>query len=348
VTSAFLADHLELSSTGAPLAWSPIYQQGWVPVFYRTVTSIDTLPTGYRLHLDVPLRSTVRVRDAAMVYKEFGYLAESGIEHLSVSNTVPWTSAWATNQRVAIDLAHVKNCWVRDVKSFASPWSALDATARGRHLQSCGVEVAASRLVTVDGCDFEKAENRGGGGNGYLYWLSLSNEVLVRDSRGIDGRHNFTVGGTGLAGSGHVFLRDASQGALGQNGATASTYQSFSDFHNYLVTASLIDSCTLADGWIAPHQGGDFGQTSTESVFWNDRGGGLLASYQFGWGYVAGTNDLAVHTALADPVTSSIGFLDGDQVDFTAPVDLVECAGGAVAPASLYQDQLARRRGTSP
>jgi hypothetical protein len=349
VTSAFLADHLELSTTGTPLAWNSVYQDAWTPVFYRSITSIDTLAHGYRIHLDVPLRSPALTRDNAMVYREFGYLSESGVEHLSLSNTVPWTDAWATDQRVLLDFAHVKNCWALDVHSFASPWSALDATARGHHVQSCGIEVGASRLVTIDSCDFENAENRGGGGNGYLYWISLSNEVLVHDSAGINGRHNFTCGGTGFAGSGNVFLRVTSKGALGQNSATGSTYQSFSDFHNYLQTANLIDDSTLVDGWIAPHQGGDFGQTSTQSVFWNDRGGGLLASYQFDWGYVVGVNDLSLHTALSDPVTNSIGFLSGDQVDFTAPEDLVECGGGAtVDPPSLYEDQLARRHGLVP
>ena len=40
------------------------------------------------------------------------------------------------------------------------------------------------------------------------------------------------------------------------------------------------------------------GHSVTESVFWNSTGGGYLASWQYGWGYVIGTLDLTLFTGL--------------------------------------------------
>ena len=72
----------------------------------------------------------------------------------------------------------------------------------------------------------------------------------------------------------------------------------------------------------------------------------MLDSYQFGWGYVIAPNDLQLHVALDDPALARYDYLaQGSQAQYTAPADFVECDGALpVAPDSLYEDQLARRR----
>ena len=79
------------------------------------------------------------------------------------------------------------------------------------------------------------------------------------------------------------------------------------------------------------------GHTATESVFWNLQGTGTLTSYQFGRGYVVGTDVAEVLTEVFDVYESAR----------TAPEDFTEGLGQAATlePASLYEDQKMRRTG---
>ena len=135
-------------------------------------------------------------------------------------------------------LEDVKDAWVRHVASFASPY----APAAGYHLQNGGLDVLESKRVTVTDTTLEKAQNRGDGGSGYLYEVYTSNEVLIRDSEGVAGRHNF-IQNWDFGTTGCVFLRDRSAEGLAfaaiddkypQNGT--------SEFHHSLAMACLIDS----------------------------------------------------------------------------------------------------------
>ena len=82
--------------------------------------------------------------------------------------------------------------------------------------------------------------------------------------------------------------------------------------------------------------------TSTQCVFWNNSGKGSLRSYQYGWGYVIGTQGLDVRTA-ADDAPGAPGTSGADEG--TAPYDYLEHADARPSVASLYEDQLARRLG---
>ena len=170
----------------------------WQSFFRRTVVAVDTSRTPHRVTLDVPLRYPAKLRDGASLRVETGYIAECGIENLGIANAVAWDDAWSQAQVHAIEFQGAKDCWVRNVKTFVSPHPDAD----GYHLQNGGIRVLASKRLTVADCDFEKAQNRGGGGCGYLYEILQSSEILIRDCVGRDGRHNFIQNwGFGTTGS---------------------------------------------------------------------------------------------------------------------------------------------------
>lgn len=131
-------------------------------------------------------------------------------------------------------------------------------------------------------------------------------------------------------------LRDAS-------GSSASSgLPGLSELHHSLATANLVDQSVLDDGWGAVNRG-DYssgaGHSGTQSVVWNASGTGVVRSRQFGHGYVIGAApELLLET--------SLGGLDASG---TEPEDWVEGPGevGALTPASLHEDQRARRLGRS-
>lgn len=328
ITDGYVAEH------GMTGTWTEFVGQ-WKAIFRRTVTAVD-LATGV-VTFDVPLRSEVPVRHGASVRETTGALGEVAVEGLSVSNVNDWDLAWDTNQVAVLMMSGVRDGWIRDVVSFES---ALSTDGRGRHLMSGGIRVVDSVRVTVAESSMEYAQNRGGGGNGYLFEVSRSNEVLFRDDLARAGRHNF-IQNWDFGTSGIVWLRTFSADGEGFPGTTeVFGYPAYSEFHHSLATANLIDASVAPDGWQAVNrqdESSGAGHTATETVFWNFTGG-YLRSLQYGDGYVVGTDGADVHVDPAEPDL----FRPGEG---TAPQDFTEGLGAAdtLVPASLYEDQLARR-----
>ena len=235
-------------------------------------------------------------------------------------------------------IAHAKNCWVRDVSSFVPVGAGYgDKYA----LYDKGIHLHLSKRITLQNCEFRHAQRRDGGGHGYLYELGGCNDVLLKDCRGIGGRHNFSS--NWFFGSvGNVFLR-----CLSQDGTLSDWNNNLgpSDFHHSLAMANLIDSCQIDDGWYALNRGGmsgGAGHTATETVFWNCSGSGEVRSAQFGWGYLIGmASTLKVVTAVD---LSQPNWLEKQYVG-TEPFDFVDGRGrGAeLVPQSIYEDQLKLR-----
>ena len=206
------------------------------------------------------------------------------------------------------------------------------------HLQSGGVLIDESRRVTVTDTTMEYAQNRGGGGNGYLFEIKRSDEVLIQQSVGRAGRHNF-IQNWDFGSTGNVFLETLSE--MGESWTDSSGWFApvgLSEYHHALAMANLVDSSVAHDGWAAKNRMGwssGAGHTSTECVFWNMSGDGQLVSLQYGRGYVIGTQDLSVRTDVLD-------FYDSEG---TAPEDWVEGLdeGDTLWPPSLYREQLRRR-----
>lgn len=331
ITPDFVAEH------GMEGTWGP-FNDAWQVFFWRTVVAVDA--GAGTLELDVPLRYPARLRDAASVRRVTGLVREVAVEDVGIANAVGWDQAWAQDQVHAIAMIGVKDAWIRGVRSFVSPGAPARGPGALRHLQSSGITVNSSKRVTLDAINLELAQHRGGGGNGYLFEVVQSSEVLVRDCVGRAGRHNF-IQNWGFGATGIVWLRvHSSEGKavavqLGEIGLPA-----LSEFHHSLATANLVDHSVLDDGWGAVNRG-DYssgaGHSATQSVVWNASGSGMVRSLQFGHGYVIGPSPTLT-------VQTSLGGLDASG---TAPEDWVEGPGqvGTLEPASLYEDQLARRLG---
>lgn len=322
VTPAFVEEH-------AMTGYWMVFNDAWQPFFRRTVVAID----GDLVTLDVPLRYPAKIRDAASLRRTRGWLREVGLEALGIANAGDPDEAWAESQVFAVAFEGVADGWVRDVASFESP-GATD----GAHLASGGLSIRASERVTVEDTHLAAAQNLGPGGNGYLFEVRTSSELLFRDCSGVDGRHAF-ITNWGFGTSGVVWLRVRTAGGRSlpmRTGGIATV--GLSDYHHSLATANLVDSCVLDDGWSATNRLGfssGAGHGATQSVFWNATGAGQIRSLQWGWGYVVGTGpELSVTTEDA-PL---------EQLD-TEPFDWVEGLGRAadLEPPSLYEDQLARR-----
>ncbi len=311
----------------------------WRPFYRRTVTAVDV--GAGTLTIDVPLRYPLLVRDQASVVRVEGGLREVGVIGLALSDATDWASAWANNQTHVLRLFNVEDAIVSDVATWSSPEArGRDGAAAGYHLQSSGVLVEASRRVTVSDSAFGFAQHRGVGGNGYLFEVRQSNEVLFSNNVGEAGRHNF-IQNWDFGTSGCVFLRNRSLSAESFTSATDDRgLPAASETHHALATANLFDSNEIGDAWktvnrLAESSGA--GHTATESVYWNNVGEGAITSFQYGRGYVIGTTGLAVNTEVLD-IYESLG---------TSPEDWTEGlgAGGTLEPASLYEDQRARRLG---
>ncbi len=326
ITDEFREEH------GMLATWQA-FNDTWQPFFRRQVVAVDTAVTPHLVTVDVPLRYTAKTRDAATIRREPGWLSEVGVEGLGLANAVDWDAAWELNQVHALELIGVKDSWVTGVQSFEPEGG------DGYHLQSGGLLIKHAKRVTVADSELGYPQHRGGGGNGYLFEVRQSSEVLFKDCTARSGRHNF-IQNWGFGATGIVWLRVQSIGS-----ATVVfkqfpdiTAKALSEFHHSLATACLIDDSLIEDGWGALNRNqwsSGAGLTTTETVFWNTAGAGELKSMQYGWGYVIGTGpDISLDTGLS-----------GASGKGTAPEDWVEGAGqGALLePSSLFEDQLERR-----
>lgn len=325
ITKEFVAEH------GMEGVWTAF--NGDFQTFFRAkVLSVDTSSAPHKVVLDVPIRYRAKTRDGASLVKETGYLHEVGVEHLAVHNAVTWEQAWAENQVNVLTMRGVTDGWIDDVHSVAMPGNEY-------HLRSSGITIASSKRVSVLRSSMQKPQNRGSGGNGYLFEVSQTNEVLFADDEAYEGRHNF-IQNWGFGNSGTVFLRCTSVGSTMMSliGGVLTPEPAMSEHHHSLAMATLVDSSRLDDGFGFENRG-DYsigaGHTATESVVWNATGTGKVRSQQFGWGYVIGTApEIQVETAVETKTGSG-----------TAPEDVVEGLGQAATlyPSSLYEDQRARR-----
>ncbi len=332
ITDAFVAEH------GMIGTWR-VFNGDWQPFFRRQVEAIEPGAPGEpdRIVLDLPIRYPALLRDGASLRVETGYLRECGVSGLGFADATDRAAAWAQNQVHVLEMRHVADCWIRDVASFPSPGS--DDLVRGEpaHLQSGGILVRDSKRVTVEDSRMENAQHRGGGGNGYLFEVRTSSEVLFQDLVGRNGRHNF-IQNWGFGTSGWVLHRVHSEGGEALFHPDLPGLPGASEFHHSLAMANLVDASTFHDAFQAinrGHESSGAGHSATQTVLWSTAGPGYVRSAQVGHGYVIGTAPtLTVWTHPAQP--------GGEE---TAPEDWVEGLGlgGLLEPQSLYEDQLERR-----
>lgn len=336
ITPEFIEEH------GMTGTWEA-FNDTWQPFFRRAVKAVDRSAKPHRVTLDVPLRYPVKTRDKASLRRMTGYLREVGVERLGLSNATTWDAAWSSSQVHVLELLGVDNGWVQEVRSFASPLAPKEGDGANAHLMSSGIAVMSSKRVTVADSAMGHAMHRGDGGNGYLFEMRQSSELLFRDCEATAGRHNF-IQNWGFGTTGSVWLRVKSaegRSLLKKDSHLGTT--GYSEFHHSLATANLIDASIFDDGVSIVNRNSEStgaGHTGTQNVLWNTRGKGVLRSLQVGMGYVIGTEGVEVITSSDAPL---VGF-------GTAPDDFVEGveAAGTLSPPSLYGDQLKRRLSTTP
>jgi hypothetical protein len=299
----------------------------WQPFEWREVVRVS--PSG-EVELDVPVRSPLLLRDRASLRAVRAPVHDVGVEDLSFTNAIDPGAAYAMNQVHVLSFTGVVDGFIRRVASFSPDG--------GAHVQSGGVLVLQSKRVTVDDVALGRVQHRGSGGNGYLFEVRQSSDVLFRDCVAREGRHNF-IQNWGFGTTGVVWLRVRSSDgfATAMPGGTQGGV-GYSEFHHSLATANLVDSSRFDDGFSVVNRRQEStgaGHTGTQNVLWNVSGAGLVRSMQWGWGAVVGTEGVQV-------ALDEFFIAEG-----TAPVDLLEGfdAGARLEPRSLYEDQLRRRLG---
>lgn len=329
LTQRFI-DDVEMTGKWQPTQASP----GRTPVFFRRIVAVQ--PKAGVLVVDVPLRYPLLLVDNARVVRvRAAVVREVGVEDFSIGMLrhpdsrlaeEDWgrageegAAAYDVHNATAVLFTQTEHCWARRLGTYAP--AANDCLV---HLSSNGIKVTQSRFVTIEQCSMAYPHYRGGGGNGYLYCLN-GQETLVRGCRAVGGRHNFDFGT--MAASGNVVTRcETVDGKLA------------SDFHMFLSMGNLLDNVTCDGDFLEARHvrpwGGTpiHGVTTTQSVFWNTCGKRysrerdiLVYSHQVGEGYVIGTRGPACAVDSSD-------FVEG------------EARGDTLVPASLYEDQVERRR----
>jgi hypothetical protein len=128
---------------------------------------------GDRLRLDVPLRDDFA--GAGPRLYRWTPLRGFGIEHLTVEDGNEIADTEAANTFKGVQLDGVLEGWIWDVHF--------------RDNTSIPLSVGRSRRVVVSECLFDGARHVGGGGNGYLPELYMSDDCLVEYCTSVNGRH---------------------------------------------------------------------------------------------------------------------------------------------------------------
>ena len=188
-------------------------------IFQRTVVSIDTDPSRPTVTIDVPIRYPLLTRDSADIRRESGLMTECGIARLSLSSAVGWDDAWSNDRSHVLGFKNAQDCWASDLAS----WTGL-AGDETHHLQSGGILVDDSRRITITSTTMEHAQNRGGGGNGYLFEIMQSDEILIHGSVGRAGRHNF-IQNWDFGSTGNVFTTTVAESDSASSDLTVPRYK---------------------------------------------------------------------------------------------------------------------------
>jgi hypothetical protein len=302
--------------------------------YLRKIANID----GNTITIDHPVTHILKRRDNPYVMT-IGYMAEEiGVEDLSIGFSTPADypkyheapfnryvgSKAAYHAARAICFGNVVNGWIKNVRSY-SPDN------NGVHLHSRGIVLRSSKWITVKDCYMAHPAHRGGGGNGYLYVIKMSNNCLLINCTAHAGRTNF-------------LFHDTSSGNVISGGESIKSFFANNPHHS-LSNANLIENMQITSEydkkrvWDIANRGtmsGGAGYTGTDNVFWriNIISPGYKirseqASANNGKGYVIG----------ATAVDGSTG---------TQGSEWREGIGqeASLSPVSLYQEQLNLRLGT--
>ncbi len=317
--------------------------------------------------IDIPTRYSLKTRDHARVVKlpvSALPLTEVGLEKFGIGNVQhPGAAGWGENdydtagtaaydchQSYAISFTGVADSWVRSVSSFAP-----DGNTSTAHYLSNGLRFDFCRTNMVADCVFQRPQYGGGGGNGYAFRLEDSSDTLFQDCTASFTRHGYLL--SEMATTGNVIYRCIDRETARYTGPDGSIVAEGrgSEHHAHFSHSNLVDSNTADSSlFLAVYR--PFGTapkhdlTASQTVFWNTQGRGdqqwegatgdvVVASQQYGWGYVIGTR------GTRNAVDVSVYYGANTSASKTAPIDFVEGAGLSddLEPSSLYEDQVSRR-----
>ncbi len=268
-----------------------------------------------------PLRYPLHVRYGAHVFPA-AFLQEVGIENFSIgfAKGDGVGGMASTNRAAAIYMNDVMNGWVRGVKSY-------QRDENSAHLQSYGITLRACKWITVQDCSMQDPQNKGVGGNGYLYNPVTSDAILFRRCRASGGRHNFA-------------LHYSSSGCVITDSYSA---YSRSDFHQFLSTENLFDNFTLEGDSLTAGNRGDKSQgawwTTAKATLWNLKGSGAVYLNSWHRGYLIGVAPgIRVGTGTQN-ILQDYGDTYLPELQWVEPGP----EGEALDPPSLYEFQLKER-----
>ncbi len=331
-----------------------MYQREIVAIDRQRKTITVDIPTRYRLRRSYP----------SVVYKIKPPIEEVGIEDLAFAmKEVPnMNDDHDIHGSHLLFFKNALNCWVRNVQTYPPPENTQGYGYRRNapdelkyQLHSYGIVMRDSRNITIENVHLRNPQTHGEGGNGYMFVL-YGNDLLVKDSSGINGRHNFSF--KGMEANGVVLYRSKSGFSPNYPKSDEDVYGKTlqSDFHMWFSHANLIDNFILdGDSWLAQYRAwGNQRVAVGSTVFWNTevirphiRGGKAIVSDQWEWGYVIGARGPAGQLV---SVFGSANPGDPHRPDFYEPTTIIEGEGQGetLEPQSLYEDQLARRLGQPP
>lgn len=328
--------------------------------FCREVMAVDVAKN--TITIDAPIRYTLLKRDNSTIAKVTGMISEVGIENLSIGNAqhpkstgygeedykISGSASADCHNSYALNMGGVVNGWINNVGTYQPKGNTSTA-----HILSNGIFLNQCKNVTVQKCHFQRPQYGGGGGNGYMYRVSGS-ENLIKNSIAEFNRHGFVFSSMNASGNVvHNCVDKNSQSATGASGYYR-TSGSGSDHHMHFSTSNLIDQCTVINSYFAAgyrNYGGNpkHGITAAHSVFWNTSSSGtkfkqIVHTEQGRYGYAIGTSG-SVTTVNTAEFSGK-----GTSAAITAPLDHVEGTGTGtnLVPQSLYLDQLANRTKPSP
>lgn len=346
---------------GEALDWGNYLNEIGSIMYFRTIVGIDDNRS--ELEIDIPTRYYLKTRDNPIVYKKTGLISEVGIEDLSIGNVEhpgsdgwwskdfvdPTKSAYSANGSYAITMLGVDNGWIRNVDSFSD-----SSNTTGTHILSNGIRIRECSAVSVVNCYFRMPQYGGGGGNGYMFRVENSNDCLVSQCTAEYSRHGLSI--AGMACAGNVFYkcldRDTGHQVASISAIDNTTGGKGSDHHMWFSHSNLFDNCIAEESWFEARDRfyidmshPKHNATSAHSVFWNTEGrsntynGVAVWSQQARYGYVIGTRGIVSNVRVngTNPSREYI-FLPVDRVEGNGE-------GDDLSPASLYDNQLAKRLG---
>ena len=323
--------------------------------YYRQIVAINE--EANTLLIDIPTRYAIKTRDAARVHRAGELIHDVGLEDFSIGNIEhpgtgddQWSSssynnpehhAYELHGSAAIGFARARDCWVRNVHSFRP-----EQNGRDTHLLTNGVTIGSSRSLTLENVHMQRPLYGGGGGNGYMFRVGNSSEILFRQCLASHNRHGFVF--SSMSTTGNVIHDSKDRHTNTQAAGTGHAGGANSDHHMFFSHSNLVDHSRVRESMFEARYrpftaSPQHNITAAHSTFWNTMGLGggdnAVRSDQARYGYVIGTRGL--------DGSRRYGVVLGDgSLPQTTPIDHVEGVGegATLYPQSLYVDQLEKRR----